>query len=661
MGRSISRQFITGILIVLVISQGILIGWSYQQERNALEDSLAQKLTIVTSLLSNASFKALSDFDVTYLGILCDETLKDGDFVAITLVDDAGIALIDRGKKSRPTSTIQKGVPLSVGGKTIGTLTIFYTPDRIDHLLTTRLLRKSAVQILIFLAVAFLISIGFRRVIVSRIRGIERVITSMISGDLTVRINDARCDELGSIAAGIDQLGDRLSRHIADISLLSGNVSTIGAEISTTLEQANVSLIHQHDATEEISRSIAASTQSQTQIGVSARKLLELSRSNASSVTEHLQISRGIDERMEHVSSDMLHAAEAVQEIRESASNVSTLAARAASEVETAVRAAEDIRTSFREIEGLVEESIRLNEKTTELITMDGGTAIEQTRMSMMRILNLSTSLADTIGALGSSSKDIGKIISTIAEITDRTKLLALNASIIAAQAGEHGRGFAVVANEMKQLSDRTAQSTSEISAILAAIHHKIAQAVTGAEETTEIVRQGGGVVDHTGEVLEEILSSSRTGLEMVKRIQDAATHQQGKLDEIGNSLSSLRSVNISVSSAARDQSERVTAVASSFDLLKEAIQAVRTATSEQLSSMETMLTQIELSEKRTGDIVNAVHEAQQNSGAICASLSDVVTVGSQTVDAITTLAERMESLTREVDRLHSQMQTYRV
>jgi methyl-accepting chemotaxis protein len=329
--------------------------------------------------------------------------------------------------------------------------------------------------------------------------------------------------------------------------------------------------------------------------------------------------------------------------------------------VEAAVQASDEIRTSFREIEGLVDESIRLNERTTGLITMDGGTALEQTRMSMMRILDLSASLSSTIGGLGSSSKDIGKIISSISEITERTKLLALNASIIAAQAGEHGRGFAVVANEMKQLSDRTAQSTGEISAILASIHQQIARAVTEAEETTEIVRQGGGVVNHTGEVLEEILSSSRTGLEMVQRIQEAALHQQGKLEEIATALDSLRSVNVSVSSAARDQSERVADVARSFELLKDAIQAVRTATSEQLSSMETMLKQIELSEERTGQIASAVHEAQQNSGAICASLSDVVAVGSQTVDAITMLAERMDSLRNEVEQLHSRMKVYRV
>jgi len=661
MHRSISRQFITGILVILVLSQGILIGWTYLQERSALEESLSQKLSVVGDLLSNASLKALSEFDVTYLGLLCDETLKDADFVSITLVDDASITVIDRSRTKRPTVTAQRVIPVSMGEKKLGTLTITYTPERIDHLLTARLLRKSTVQLVIFIVVAILIAIGFRTVIVSRIRRVEEVLAAMTAGDLTVRVGDTRGDELGSIAAGIDQLGDRLSHHIADVSLLSENVATVGAEISTTLEQANASLIHQHDATEEISRSIAAATQNQTQIGVNARKLLELSRSNASSVDEHLQIARGIDERMEQLSTDMTHAVRSVQEIRESAANVSTLAARAASEVEAAVQASDEIRTSFREIEGLVDESIRLNERTTGLITMDGGTALEQTRMSMMRILDLSASLSSTIGGLGSSSKDIGKIISSISEITERTKLLALNASIIAAQAGEHGRGFAVVANEMKQLSDRTAQSTGEISAILASIHQQIARAVTEAEETTEIVRQGGGVVNHTGEVLEEILSSSRTGLEMVQRIQEAALHQQGKLEEIGTALDSLRSVNVSVSSAARDQSERVADVARSFELLKDAIQAVRTATSEQLSSMETMLKQIELSEERTGQIASAVHEAQQNSGAICASLSDVVAVGSQTVDAITMLAERMDSLRNEVEQLHSRMKVYRV
>lgn len=659
--RSLTRQFIAGILVVLFVSQGVLIGWAYLQERESLEESLSQKLAVVGALLTNASVKAISEFDFTYLGLLCDETLKDADIREIVLQDETGTAFVDRTNRAVGNSPKKLSLPVIQGDKHLGKITITYTHDRIEKILVSRLIRKSLVQLLIFVAVSLLIYAGFRIAVVSRIRAIETVLSSMTAGDLTVRIRDRRPDELGSIAAGVDQLGDRLASYISDVSLLSGNVATVGAEISTTLEQANASLRHQHDATEEISRSISSSTQNQTQIAVNARKLLDLSRTNAASVTEHLQISREIDQRMETVSSDMNRAVEAAQELRISAENVTGHAARAAAEVESAVSASEDIRTSFRDIEKLVDESIRLNETTTGLITVDGGAAIEQTRMGMMRILDLTSSLAATIGDLGIRSKDIGKIISAIGEITDKTKLLALNASIIAAQAGEHGRGFAVVANEMKQLSDRTAQSTGEIGGILAAIHSAIATAVTEADEAIGIVRQGGEIVDHTGEVFDQILASSRTGLEMVKRIHGEALHQQRRLEEIGAALSSLKGVNGEVSTAAREQSERLSEVTRSLDLLKEAIAAVRFATSEQVSSMQEMMRNIELSTARTEDITSAVHEAQQNSGAICASLSEVVAVGSQTVDAITMLAERMDFLKNEVERLHSQMKAYRV
>lgn len=659
--RSLTRQFIAGILIVLVVSQGVLIAWGYIQERESLEESLSQKLTVVGSLLTNASVKAITEFDSTYLGLLCDEALRDAEISEIILQDESGIAFVERVKKLRGKELRKLSLPVRQGEKVIGTVTITYTLDRIEEILVARLLRKSLVQLLIFIVVSLLIYAGFRLSVISRIRLIEGTLSAMTSGDLTVRIRDQREDELGTIAAGVDQLGDRLASYIADVSLLSGNVATVGAEISTTLEQANASLRHQHDATEEISRSIASSTQNQTQISVNARKLLEFSRANATSVTEHLQIAQEIDQRMETVSNDMGRAVAAAQELRVSAEHVTGLAARAAAEVESAVVAAEDIRASFRDIENLVDESIRLNETTTGLITADGGAAIEQTRMGMKRIHDLTSSLAATIGSLGSRSKDIGKIISAIAEITDKTKLLALNASIIAAQAGEHGRGFAVVANEMKQLSDRTAQSTGEIGGILSAIHATIATAVTEADEAIGIVRQGSEIVDHTGEVFGQILDSSRSGLEMVKRIHGEAVHQQGRLDEIGSALSSLRNVNGDVSSAAREQNERLSEVTRSFDLLREAIAAVRTATSEQVASMQTMMRNIELSTARTEEITSAVHEAQQNSGAICASLSEVVAVGSQTVDAITMLAERMEFLKNEVDRLNSQMKIYRV
>jgi len=89
---------------------------------------------------------------------------------------------------------------------------------------------------------------------------------------------------------------------------------------------------------------------------------------------------------------------------------------------------------------------------------------------------------AEMINRLGKRSQEIGQILKVIDEVTDQTSLLALNAAILAAQAGEHGKGFAVVAEEIRELAERTAASTKEIANVIAAVQQESAASVAGHE-----------------------------------------------------------------------------------------------------------------------------------------------------------------------------------
>lgn len=660
MQHSLSRRFIISVVLILLVSQSVLITWAYTQEKESLEESLQQKLRVVARLMVNAGVKGLTEFDVTYFGLLTDEMLKDEDFVAVNLIDDTGIVVVDRKKQFKGTP-LKSLFPVKQGDATIGKLQISYTTDRIAQLLFQRMISKIAFQGAILFIIALVIFLYFKRKVVGRIKVMEEALGQMTSGNLLVRINDPVVDELGRVGSGIDLLGNRLAAFISDITTLSSNVSLASMEISATMEQANASLFHQHEATEEISQTISVATTNQTQIAINAKRLLEFSRENASGVGENLSLAKGVSSQIQNFYSEMNSAYGTVMELGQSAKNVAELAGQAAQAVEFAVTSSTAIRFSFGDIERLVAESAQLSEETTEIITKRGGSAIQETRQSMALIHELSDALRSTIGGLGERSKDISKILDVITEITDKTKLLALNASIIAAQAGDHGRGFAVVANEMKMLSDKTAQSTGEISGILAAIHHEIADAVKETTKASAIVKEGSRVADNAGAALDDILIASITSLEKVQNIKNAASLQQDQLQQVASALSRLQTVHEAVSHAAAREEQSVGELGYTIGQLRQSFESVRLSTERQVGSMEEMLKNIEVATGRTSGIANAVHEAQQNNGAICASLSDIVSVTSQTVDAISSLAERMSGLHDEVERLHNQMQQYQV
>ena len=657
---SLSNAFIVRVLLILLVCQGGLFAWSYVQEKQSLEDSLQQKITVVSRLMVNASAKGLTEFDFTYLGLLMDEMLKDEDFVGMSLKDETGFEAMERHKTVKGVH-FKQVAPVNQGSKPLGHLEITYSRKRVDHLLRERVMLKAGIQTGILVVIALVIYSYFRSRIARRITTIERNIARMTAGDLTARIDDHASDELGAISSGVDLLGHRLAESVSRIAAFSERVAMTARDLDDAFATTQTALSHQHDATEEISRAISSATTNQTQISLNARRLLDFSRGNAAAVAENLAVSEGIAERIDSLHSGMNDAHDKVLAIDISAKGVADLAIQAARAVENAVSSAATINASFNDIERIVVESSRLSEQTTQVITDKGIASVAETQESMTRIFELSESLRRTITKLGDESKDIAKILAVISEITDKTKLLSLNASIIAAQAGEHGRGFAVVANEMKLLSDKTTQSTAEIVAILGTIHHDIADAVRETGEANKIVQEGSRVVTHAGIALQEVLSASRESQDTVACIRQATDLQQEKLKQVVDALNKLRDVNFAVSQASNLEESNINTVRKSIGELRDAMDHVRVATEQQVASMQDMMRNIEAATGRTSEISNAVHEAQQVNGAICASLSDVVGIGRQTAEELAKAAVQVDSVNVDVEKLRAEMQQFKL
>ena len=176
-------------------------------------------------------------------------------------------------------------------------------------------------------------------------------------------------------------------------------------------------------------------------------------------------------------------------------------------------------------------------------VAAEGSTIVNEAVQGMNRIAELVRSAASTVESLGGRSDQIGQIVGTIEDIADQTNLLALNAAIEAARAGEQGRGFAVVADEVRALAERTTRATSEISAMIKSIQHETVKAVESMEQGVNEVKKGSEDAARSGEALHNIMEQINAVNMQISQIATAAEEQTATTFEISGSIQQINEI----------------------------------------------------------------------------------------------------------------------
>ena len=274
-------------------------------------------------------------------------------------------------------------------------------------------------------------------------------------------------------------------------------------------------------------------------------------------------------------------AAGRVSAAAESAQTTSTelidAAGRQSREIQDAGSQIQEMARSMTDVSGNALQSAQVARRSLEA-ARKGQDAVQNTIKGMNEIREQIQETSKRIKRLGESSQEIGEIVELISDITEQTNVLALNAAIQAASAGEAGRGFTVVAEEVQRLAERSGDATRRIAALVKTIQTDTHDAVAAMERSTLGVVQGTKLSDAAGKALEEIDSVSRKLDELIAQISNQALREAASANEVAANIQHIFAVTEQTSEGTRSTAQMVHELSRSAEALRASVSRFKVA-----------------------------------------------------------------------------------
>ncbi len=236
------------------------------------------------------------------------------------------------------------------------------------------------------------------------------------------------------------------------------------------------------------------------------------------------------------------HLASSSEELSATSDDLSKGASQLTSQTEQVVTAMTEVSQTIMDMAKNATSAADASRSASATATK-GKHSVDMTADDMIKIAHTVQQAASTIEELGRSSAQIGEIVAVINGIADQTNLLALNAAIEAARAGEQGRGFAVVADEVRKLAERTGQATKDIAHRIQSIQQAAAESVDAMKKGSDEVDKGVALAKEASSSLDTIVAGSSGAMDMVQRIAAATEQQSAATEEVTQNMESISGI----------------------------------------------------------------------------------------------------------------------
>jgi len=478
------------------------------------------------------------------------------------------------------------------------------------------------------------------------------------SGDLGTRLRLESEDELGTLARSLGDMSGRLRQMIQHVSNNTDSVESMSAEVASmshavmeSSDEQSSSVLEATSVFEQMNASIKGIAEHTEHLSVSAEEssssILEMG-ATVEEVSGNVEsLSRSVDESVTSIE-------QMTSSIREVARNVEGLSGVA----EETNAAMEEMAASIRQVEENALETRRLSVDMVKSAE-SGSERVVATISGIEAIRSGSEEAQQVIVKLGARAEEIGEILNVIDEVAEETNLLALNAAIIAAQAGEHGRGFSVVADEIKDLADRVGASTKEIGKLIKAVQDESGNAINAVRRGAERVAEGERLSREAGKALDEITSSARRSGEMIGEIAQATTEQAKGSHSVVHAMERVREMVAQIRGAMDEQSRGSEQVMSASMSMREVAQQVRGTIHEQARGSGRITASIENIREMVQQINGAIQEQRRGTEQAVVALEHIRERAEHNQEAALKMADVVKGMVSEADVLKREVSRF--
>jgi methyl-accepting chemotaxis protein len=505
-------------------------------------------------------------------------------------------------------------------------------------------------------AVAFLFWIVARKLVITPLQSIEKAARSLADGDLTFRLDIKADDEMGRTSKAMNESSRSLGDIFQRVKNGSKRVTAVAEKVEAEFKNVTENTKLETEAIANIASSLEEMNSAAAEISESTERLAVSTEEKAASMEEIVTSISQVANSAQELSQVVDTTSSSIEELSATIKEVAYKAEELAAASEETLAATEEISSSIKEVEQSAKESAMLSEKVKNEASTLGIASVGKTIEGIQNIKISFDKTANSIKKLGVRSDEIGKILNVIDEVTDQTTLLALNAAILAAQAGEHGKGFSVVADEIKDLAERTSYSTHEIAELIQAVQQEVKDAIFAMDEGLRSVEEGLSVANDAGDALSKIVESSKKSAEMSFSIERSTTEQAKTTRLVSDSMEKVKNMVSQIAKATLEQSKGTLLITKATEKMRDVSNHVRTATSEQLISTKHISEAMELASEKSLQIAKAINEQRAGASQIFSSIEKIKDIPKHNMDKMFGINQSLKGLFRNTELLTNEL-----
>ncbi len=444
--------------------------------------------------------------------------------------------------------------------------------------------------IIISLIIVIIVAVIIANSISNPIQKMAQTASLMADGKINQEIKHQSKDEIGELADSFREMISFQKAMAASADLLANGDLTANVEPKSDEDVLGVAfekmIKNLREAIGEVASNASNLNSASSQLAQASDQAGQATSQIATTIQ---QVARGTTQQTEAAT----HSAASVEQLRRAIENVSKGAQAQAEAVSKMAALTGSLSTSIQQVAGNAN-AVSVESNNAAVAARDGSSTVEDTIQGMESIREKVGFSAQKVQEMGNRSDQIGAIVETIDDIASQTNLLALNAAIEAARAGEHGKGFAVVADEVRKLAERSSSATKEIGSLIRGIQETVSEAVKAMNESATEVETGTERASRAGTALENILKAA-TAVNEQAQLAASAVSQMGSLsNELVAAADDVSAIVEENTAATEEMAAGSTEITQAIDNIASVSEENSAAVEEVSASAEEMSAQVE-------------------------------------------------------------------